>query len=181
MGIVHLQQILFQVMFKIHQQGHLPTIKSTFFVYQPFTNHLPTVSTVSHQWFNGSSVISHWISVQLWALNEKTHRCAGFGLPTRMKGVPWTRSEKLLKRQWRCHRYGGFLKWGYPQIIHLIGFSNMNQKFCGIPICGNLHITWSWVSPFRQLFTASFHKTWKTMPGVQALVSVVTGLVTRSE
>ena len=37
--------------------------------------------------------------------------------------------------------YGGFHKWGYPQIIHFSGiFPNKNQPFLGTSIYGNLHI-----------------------------------------
>ena len=36
------------------------------------------------------------------------------------------------------HMYGGFLKWGYPQIIHFNRiFHELNQPFWGFPIYGN--------------------------------------------
>ena len=32
--------------------------------------------------------------------------------------------------------HGGFLRWGYPQIIHLVGFSLLTQPFWSTPIYG---------------------------------------------
>ena len=47
--------------------------------------------------------------------------------------------------------YGGFLKQGYPQIIHFqMVFSLINHPFWGAPISGNPHIC-----SFLQLFTST--------------------------
>ena len=37
-------------------------------------------------------------------------------------------------------KFGGFLKWGYPQIIFLIGFFTINHVIWGAPILGNKHL-----------------------------------------
>ena len=42
--------------------------------------------------------------------------------------------------------YGGFLKWGYPQIIHFSRIFHCKSSIWGSPILGNLHI--NIVSPF---------------------------------
>ena len=39
-----------------------------------------------------------------------------------------------------CLGYGGFLKWVYPQIIHLSGILHYKPSHWGCPIYGNLHI-----------------------------------------
>ena len=65
---------------------------------------------------------------------------------------PMLNRWKMLCTRWiwgypisgQTESYGGFLKWRYPQIIHLKGFSLINHPFWGNPIYGNPHI----VSPF---------------------------------
>ena len=41
------------------------------------------------------------------------------------------------------YEYGGFLKCGFPQIIHLNGLFIINHPFWGTTIYGNLHIHWN--------------------------------------
>ena len=55
---------------------------------------------------------------------------------------PWSHlSFPALVWSTRWYLCGGFLKWGYPKIIHFIfGCSILNHSFWGTPICGTPHV-----------------------------------------
>ena len=57
------------------------------------------------------------------------------------------------------HRYGGVLKWGYPQSSSiLVRFSIRNHPFWGSPIYGNPHMEVSWVMGVPPVIIYFFHR-----------------------
>ena len=47
-------------------------------------------------------------------------------------------TSKLEKKRQTLPRYGGFHKWGYPQIIHFNGIFPYKPTILGTPIDGNI-------------------------------------------
>ena len=73
-----------------------------------------------------------------------------WGFPARHAGTPTWMVMENPTRKWMMtggtpmsFRYGGVLKYGYPQIIHfLVGFSTINHPIFGVPPFMETSISW---------------------------------------